>query len=86
MIAALNIKIDIGVVIAHIDFIDQIVYQSPPEFQVLNITLQNHINECFNILFGEFLSALYNEAGFYFFQVGEQHFAFLHTLFDALFQ
>ena len=31
MIAALNIKIDIGVVIAHIDFIDQIVYQSPPE-------------------------------------------------------
>ena len=63
MIAALNIKIDIGVAIAHIDFIDQIVYQSPLEFQVLNITLQNHINESFDILFGKFLSALYNEAG-----------------------
>ena len=57
MIATLNIKINIGIVITHIDFIDQIVYQSPSEFDVLNITLQNHINEGFDILFVEFLSA-----------------------------
>ena len=58
MIAALNIKIDIGVVIAHIDFIDQIVYQSPPEFQVLDIALQYDFDESHDILFSKFLSAL----------------------------
>ena len=51
MIAALNIKIDIGVVIAHIDFIDQIVYQLPPEFQVLDIALQYDFDERYNVLF-----------------------------------
>ncbi len=63
-----------------------IVYQPPPEFQVLDIALQYDFDESHDILFSKFLSALYNEAGFYFFQVCEQHFAFLHTLFDALFQ
>ena len=58
MIAALNIKIDIGVVIAHIDFIDQIVYQPPPKFQVLDIALQYDFDKSHDILFSKFLSAL----------------------------
>lgn len=57
MIAALNIKIDIGVVIAHIDFIDQIVYQSLPLSSAIGSKADRNLSSVIDAMFFVYLRA-----------------------------